>query len=35
MVLEEPFLGFGKLYHCLLETVLLLIVPSHWGKIMQ
>src|SRR5215210_9437493 len=28
VVLEETFLGFRKLYHCLLETALL-ILPSH------
>jgi hypothetical protein len=34
MVLEEPFLGFWKLYQCLLQATLL-ILPSHWSKIMQ
>jgi hypothetical protein len=28
MLLEESFLGFRELYHCLLETALL-TVPSH------
>lgn len=31
MLLEEPFLSFGKAYRCLLGTaVVFLTLPSHW-----